>query len=127
MDGNHELKMEIINIQKKDLAKNIPLTITAIAEGKATYNNSKKCYVMDVNESPVKECWRCVHKNSVVLDLEETNGTTGTLWDLFCGTGVEVRTEIEKLKLKMPEDIQEVYDGMKSTGVMGAMSERHTD
>lgn len=103
--------MEIINvIQVDDIEMKITEDTTAVKEGKTVWDNTKNLYVMTFNECPRVKCWRCVHKDGEVISLHESEGLTGSLFDMFAGSASEVKAEIERLNLKIPAPWDEEFE-----------------
>lgn len=103
--------MEIINIvQVDDIEKKYTVDNTAVKEGKAVWDDIKECYVVNQNHAPHKMCWRCVYVKGKVVYLGEHAGSTETIWDMFCGSAQEVKAEIERLNLKVPEPWDEEFE-----------------
>ncbi|MCK9326043.1 MAG: hypothetical protein M0P69_11185 [Bacteroidales bacterium] len=83
-----------------------PVLLTAVDSSKATYDVLKKELSLTVNQSPNEACWRLVYDGTKALALFDSDGTTRTIWELFCGTENDCRKKIEELKLDTAEMVE---------------------
>jgi len=80
--------------------------LSAIEDGKATYDNITKKVTLTLNESPNKKCWRLVwDRNKNVIGFFESSGITRTYHDLYCGTKEECLNTIKNINLIIGEEI----------------------